>query len=112
VLAWAAAVCAIAGIGWAFVDVLRQRTGGPRFELFQAGVVAMLLVGAASGLIALSSGARPREGLHLLYAVIAVALVPLARSFLGQARGRGASMLMLTTFAVIGALVYRLITTG
>ena len=37
----------------------------------------------ASGLVLLAVGARPAEGLHLLYAIVAIALIPLARSFLG-----------------------------
>ena len=100
------------GIGWSVLLAISGRAGGPRFERFQAVVVSVLIVEAASGLLLLVSGARPAEGLHLLYAAIAIALIPLARSFLGRAGGRGASALLLVAFVVLGAVVYRLFTTG
>jgi hypothetical protein len=100
------------GFGWSAILVLTRRAGGPAFERLQAGVVAILIVGTASGLVMLASGARPAEGLHLLYAVIAIALIPLARSFLGRAGGRRAAALLLVAFVVLGAVVYRLFTTG
>lgn len=111
-LAYAAAVGAVVGISWSAILWITRRAGGPAFESFQAGVVAMLIVSAASGLVRLASGARPAESLHLLYAVIAIALVPIARSFLGRASGRRAAGLLLVAFVVLGAVVYRLFTTG
>ena len=74
--------------------------------------MSLVIIGAASGLLLLGSGSRPAEGLHLLYALIAIALIPLARSFLGRARGRGAGALLLAAFVVLGAIVYRLFTSG
>lgn len=111
-IAYAVVAGVVAGIGWSVVLVLGRRTGGPGFERFQAAVVSLVIVGAASGLALVLFGARPAEGLHLLYAVIAVALVPLGRSFLGRASGRGASVLLLVAFVVLGAILYRLYTTG
>lgn len=72
----------------------------------------MLVVTAASGLILLATGARPVDGLHLLYAVVAISLIPLARSFLGRASDRAARALLLAAFVVLGGVVYRLFTTG
>lgn len=111
-LAYAAVVGVVAGIAWSIVLLGGQRTGGPRFERFQASVVALLVVEGAAGLIMLASGARPREDLHLLYALIAVALIPLARSFLTRTSGRAPSVFLLVAFIVLGAVVYRLFTTG
>ncbi len=74
--------------------------------------VSLVIVGAASGLLLLATGSRPADGLHLLYAFIAIALIPLARSFLGRTSGRRASGLLLVAFVVLGAVVYRLFTTG
>ena len=101
-----------AGIGWSVLLVVAGRAGGPAFERFQAAVVSLLVVGAASGLVLLATGARPADGLHLLYAMVVIALIPLARSFLGRANGRAAVALMLAAFVVLGAVVYRLFTTG
>jgi hypothetical protein len=111
-LAYGAVGAAAIGIGWSAIATVTRRSGGPSFERFQAGVVATLIVGAASGLIMLAAGDRPTEGLHLLYAVIAIALIPLARSFLGRADGRRAAALLLAAFVVLGAVLYRLFTTG
>ena len=111
-IAYAAIAGIIVGIGWSVVLTVSGRAGGPRFERFQAALVSVFVVGAASGLIMLVSGARPAEGLHLLYAAIAIALIPLARSFLGRASGRSATVLLLVAFVVLGAVVYRLFTTG
>ena len=101
-----------AGIGWSVAVALVGRAGGAAFERFQAAVVALLIAGITSGAILLATGARPADGLHLVYAAIALAVVPLARSFSPQASGRGAAALLLAAFVVLGAVLYRLLTTG
>jgi hypothetical protein len=111
-LAYAAVAGTVAGIAWSLALAISSRAGGPRYERFQAAVVAVFVVGAGSGAVLLVLGARPADGLHLLYSILAVALIPLARSFLGRGRGRGASALLLAAFVVLGAVVYRLFTTG
>ncbi len=111
-LAYAIVAAAVAGIGWSVVLVVAERAGEPTFQRFQAAVVSLLIVGAASGLILLATGARPADGLHLLYAIVAIALIQLARSFLDRASGRGPAALLLAAFLVLGGLLYRLFTTG
>lgn len=111
-LAWAAVAGVVVGIGWSAYLAVTRRDGGSAFERFQAGAVALLIVAGASGLLMLATGARPADGLHLLYAALAVALIPLARSFLGGADGRRTSAFLVVAFAVLGALVYRLFATG
>ena len=102
----------VGAVAWSVVLVASGRPAGPGFERFQAAVVSLFVVGAASGALLLFAGARPTDGLHLLYAVIAVAVIPLARSFLGRTSDRRASALLLAAFVVLGALTYRLFTTG
>ncbi len=70
------------------------------------------VIGAASGLVLLATGAGPAEGLHLLYAIVAIALIPLARSFRGRAKRRAVGPLLLAASVVLGGVVYRLFTTG
>ena len=111
-LAYVAVAGVVAAIAWSIVLLAGRRTGGPGFERFQAGVVALLVVDGAAGLTMLASGGRPREGLHILYAVVAVALIPLARSFFGRASERARTVLLLVGFVVLGAVLYRLFTTG
>lgn len=74
--------------------------------------MSLMIVGAASGALLLLTGARPGEGLHLLYAVIALTIIPLARSFLGRTSERSTAVLLLVAFVALGAVIYRLFTTG
>ena len=100
------------GITWSLVLLVTGRPGGPRFEQAQAAIVSVFVIAAASGGLLLLSGAQPGEGLHFLYAAVALAVVPLARSFLGRASPRLAAALLLVAFVVLGAVTYRLFTTG
>ena len=111
-LAYAAAAVTVVGIAWSLLLVLRSRQAAPGFERFQAAVVSLIIVGAASGVLLLLSGARPGEGLHLLYAVIALTIIPLARSFLGRTSERRTAVLLLVAFVALGAVIYRLFTTA
>lgn len=111
-IAYVAIPLVAVGIGWSVVLALAGRAGGAAFERFQAAVVALLIVGIASGAILLATGARPADGLHLLYAGIALAVVPLARSFTGRPSVRRTAALLLAAFVVLGAVLYRLFTTG
>lgn len=111
-LAYAAAVTTAVGIGWSLVLVVTGRAAGSAFERFQAAVVSVLLVAGVSGVLLLLTGLRPAEGLHLVYAVVALAVIPLARSFLAPASGRAVAALLLVAFVVLGAVTYRLFTTG
>ena len=111
-LAYAVAAITVAGIGWSVVLVATGRAGGSAFERFQAAVVSLLVVGSASGLVLLATGARPAEGLHLLYAIVAIALIPLARSFFGRLDGRASAALVVVAFVVLGGIAYRLLRTG
>lgn len=111
-LAYAVAGVAAVGIAWSLFLVPRCRQGAPSFERFQAAVESLIIVGAASGVLLLLTGARPAEGLHLLYAVIALTIIPLGRSFLGRTSDRRAAVLLLVVFIALGAVTYRLFTTG
>lgn len=111
-LAYLSVAGVVAGVGWSAVLASTGRAGGPLDDRFQAAIVSVLVVGAASGLIMLALGARPSDGLHLLYAAVAVAVIPLARSFFGRADGRRASGLLVVAFVVLGGLLFRLFTTG
>lgn len=111
-LAYATAAAAIGGIAWSLILVPRSRRSGAGFERYQAAVVSLIIVGAASGALILTAGARPADGLHLLYAALALAIIPLTRSFLDRTGERRAALLLLAAFVVLGAIIYRLFTTG
>ena len=100
------------GIVWSLVLVATGRPGSRKFEQAQAAIVSVFLIAAVSGVPLLLTGARPSEGLHFLYAVVALAVIPLARSFLGRTSARSAAALLLVALVVLGAVTYRLFTTG
>ena len=112
VLAYGSAAAAVVGMVWSLGLVATGRAGGRRFEQAQAAIVAVLLVAAVSGGLLLLSGSRPGDGLHLVYALVALAAIPLARSFLGRTSERRAAALLLVAFVGLGAVTYRLFTTG
>jgi uncharacterized MAPEG superfamily protein len=111
-IAYGAIPLIVTGIGVSILLVAARRAGGAAFDRFQAAVVSVLFVGSVSGAVLFASGMRPTDGLHLLYAAVALATVPLARSFTGRSGGLGTAALLLAAFVVLGALLFRLITTG
>lgn len=111
-LAYGAVAVAIAGLGWSALVALRGKEETSSFERFQAGAVSLLIVASASGVLLLITGSSPSDPLHLLYAGVAIAVIPLARSFRGQASHRRTALLALAAFVVLGAIIYRLFTTG
>lgn len=111
-LAYATVAAVVVGLSWSTLLVTGKRPLGPSFERFQAAVVSLVIVAAVSGAVLLAAGARPADGLHLLYAAVAVAVIPLARSFLARAGDRRAAALLLVGFVALGAMIYRLFTTG
>lgn len=112
ILAYLAAGAVGLGIVWAVVLVARRRPAGRTFEAFQAAVVSVLVVGAAAGLILVATGVGPVEPLHLLYATIAIAAIPVARSFAGRGGPRAQQLAIAAAFVVLGFMVYRLFATA
>lgn len=100
------------GVVWALTLAAAGRPAGPRFEAFQAAVVSLLVLGAASGLIMVASGLNPAEPLHLLYAAIAIVAIPAARSFVGRGGPRAQPVAITAAFVVLGFMVYRLFSTA
>jgi hypothetical protein len=74
VAASAVAVVAVAVVG-------RVARRDVRFALDRAILAGLLLtaIGIALGLVILATGGRPADPLHLLYAVVALAILPVAR---------------------------------
>ena len=107
ILAYLAAGAVGLGMGWAVVLIAHRRPAGRTFEAFQAAVVSVLVVGAAAGLILVATGVGPVEPLHLLYATIAIAAIPVARSFAGRGGPRAQQQAIAAAFVVFGFMVYR-----
>ncbi len=74
------------------------------------GVEAVVLLGVATGGVILLTGGRPADPLHLLYAAVAMAVLPVARFWSRLARHRA---IALTVAALLLAgLALRLFQTG
>jgi len=111
ILGYLAVVVVVIGIVWSFVMTRRPLLGRTRFHRFQTLVVALVVVTGVAGLGVLVMGGQPKEGLHLVYAVVAVAAIPLAAWFV-PAPDRRAGLVALAVFVVLGFILYRLFATG
>ncbi len=74
------------------------------------GVFVLVLVGAALGLVLLVTGPGPDDALHLLYAAVAVLVLPVARFLEPLARRR--SLALGVAGVALALLVLRLFQTG
>jgi hypothetical protein len=74
-------------------------------------VIVLVATAAIAGLAEFAFGAQPREGLHFLYAAIAIGAIPLARSFV-PAADRRSKVAAAAAFVVLGFVIYRLFATG
>ena len=99
------------GMAWSFVLAVTARSGGSVFDRFQAVVVTTFALAAGVGLASFASGARPTDELHLIYGGVAIALIPLGRSFLAG-RPRRDGLLMFLAFGALGGVLFRLFSTG
>ncbi len=106
-----AVVVALAGLEASIRAVQNRKPGMLAARL--SGIVLLLVgVTAASGLGMFLGGARPYEELHLLYAVLTFAAVPVAGGVTGNARPR-VRALVTVLGALIGlVLIVRLFMTG
>jgi hypothetical protein len=104
------AMAVVAGEG--AVRLVRARPPG-RVASAGSGVVGVLLgMTAAGGLALLLGGQRPTEWLHLVYALLAFGLVPLADSLAAQASPRRRAVARLLGALVALVVLARLFATG
>ena len=78
----------------------------------QAILLIVLGVTIAGGLGLLAGGARPREALHFVYAVVAIGALPVAGSLSQRAGPRGRGLATLAAVVVILVVIARLFGTG
>jgi hypothetical protein len=78
-----------------------------------AGLV-LLVVGVtiAGGLGLFVAGARPRESLHFVYAILAIGAIPVASSLAGRMSPRQEALTTLAAALVVVVLIARLFQTG
>jgi hypothetical protein len=99
------------GIAWSLAATRKAASSGDSFTRYQVLVVGLVLAASVVGAGEFISGARPKEGLHFVYAAIAITALPLARSFV-PATDRRAGIATLAALVAIGFVLYRLFATG
>jgi hypothetical protein len=75
-------------------------------------VLAVFVAQSLIGLVLLLGGGAPSEGLHLLYAIGLVVVIPLAQSFATDAPDRARSVVLAVAGIIALALAWRLFATG
>ena len=94
---------------------LRARRGtsaGAPARGLEAVLLLLLGVTIAGGLGILAGGARPREPLHFVYAVVAVAVLPTAAALSLRTGPRARALIICAGALVTLAVVIRLFGTG
>jgi hypothetical protein len=74
--------------------------------------VLLLGIASAGGLGLLAGGASPSEGLHLVYAALAFAILPLTASLFGTASSRARGIATTVGAIVALGIIVRLFQTG
>jgi hypothetical protein len=109
-LASLAVMVLVAGEG--AVRLVSARPPGRVAAAGSATVMILLGMAAAGGLALLLGGHRPTEWLHLVYALVAFGLVPLADSLTIQAIPRRRALARLLGALVAAVVIVRLFATG
>jgi hypothetical protein len=110
-LAVAAVAAVVVAVAWAALLVFTGRDAGRRFRGAERVVIGLIVLAAVAGAVQFATGARPADGLHLLYGGAAIVVIPVARSFQNGAGSR-AGIVMLLGFVVLAGVLYRLFATG
>ena len=111
VIAYAGVAAVALGVAWSVARATRPRSESRLLERYQLLVVGLFLAAGAAGALLLVTGARPADDLHLLYAAVAIGLIPLARSYVTEA-GRRRTIAILLAFLALGGVLFRLFSTG
>jgi hypothetical protein len=90
----------------------RRSPPGPRAERLEQVFILALIITVAGGLGLLFGGARPRETLHYVYAIVALGALVVAESIARQASPRRRAIASLIGALVALAVIARLFQTG
>jgi hypothetical protein len=94
---------------------VRLARGRPPGRIASGGLIVavfLVLMTSAGGLALLVSGHRPREGLHAMYALFALGMVPIADSITLRAPARWRALARFLGAIVALVVVVRLFQTG
>jgi hypothetical protein len=110
------ALASVAAIGLVAIEgavrLVRPRPPARAASVGLSAVAILLGMTAAGGLALLAGGQRPKELLHLVYALLAFGLVPLADSLTAQASPRRRAAARLLGALIAAGVIARLFATG
>ncbi|GAC1662747.1 MAG: hypothetical protein NVS9B8_00530 [Candidatus Limnocylindrales bacterium] len=107
-----AIVLGLVAAGWSIALVVTRRTPGSLFLANFVWVFLAVAVAAALGAATLVSGAPLRDGLHVVYAVLALGVLPGAMVIASGRPGRQRSIVAAASAVVLLILLARLVQTG
>jgi hypothetical protein len=102
---------ATAAVGLVAV-VMALRGGSPWTDRLRLGLTGLIGLQIVGGLFVLAQGARPAEGLHFLYGIAAVVLLPLTGTFASEAPPRPRAWVLAGACVLMLLLSWRLASTG
>lgn len=107
-----AVVLGLIAAAWSIALALARRQGGPLFLGFLIWVVGAVALASLLGVATAVSVAPPRDGLHLVYGVLALAVLPGAALTAVGRPARRQSVVAAVAMIVLVILLFRLIETG
>jgi heme A synthase len=97
---------------WAVVAFFRKRSASAGFRsALVVTELALLLQGFAGAFLVLT-GRQPRQGLHFVYGILAVLVIPVAYGYTASAAGRREPLIWMLALLALAGLVIRALTTG
>jgi len=95
------------------VSALFAIRGGSRWtDRLRIALTVVIGLQVLGGVVLFASGARPRESLHLLYGLAALAILPLAATFASEAPPRPRAWVLASACLILVVVAWRLASTG
>jgi heme A synthase len=88
------------------------RGGSPWTDRLRIGLTVVIGLQVLAGLAMFATALRPRESLHLLYGVVALAILPIAGSFASEAPPRPRAWVLAGACLILLVVLWRLASTG
>ena len=90
---------------------LRGKAPPPHYPLLHRAATLLIAIQVVLGILLFAGGRRPRDTLHLVYAVAAVLVMPVAWSMVRREQSRARLYQLGGTVLLLG-VIFRLATTG
>jgi nitrate reductase gamma subunit len=92
--------------------LIAMRGGSPWTNRLRIVLTVVISLQVLAGLVLLATAVRPRESLHLLYGLAALAILPLAGTFASEAPPRPRAWVLAVACLILLVVAWRLASTG